>query len=119
MTVQSNTLSLLASLMSFHCNCHIAAFIANHACKELPNYLDDLTVQIWYFFQKGPKRQRVFQEFQQLVDVKPHKRLKAGQTRWLSLEICVNCLLEQYEALLSYFRSSSENLVSVQRICQS
>ena len=106
-------------IVSFHCNCHIAALIANHACKELPGYLDDLTVQIWYFFQKSPKRQRVFQEFQQFVDVKPHKLLKAGQTRWLSLEICVNRLLEQYEALLSYFRSSSENLATVRRITQS
>ena len=117
-SVLTRLLAQHPSLMSFHCNCHIAALIANHACKELPNYLDDLTVQIWYFFQKSPKRQRVFQEFQQFVDVKPHKLLKAGQTRWLSLEICVNRLLEQYEALLSYFRSSSENLVSVQRICQ-
>ena len=107
------------AVVSFHCNCHIAALIANHACKELPDYLDDLTVQIWYFFQKSPKRQRVFQEFQQFVDVKPHKLLKAGQTRWLSLEICVNRLLEQYDTLLSYFRSSSENLATVRRITQS
>ena len=74
-----------------------------HARKEFPNYLDDLTDQIWYFFQKSPKRHRVFQEFQQFVDVKPHKLLKAGQTRWLSLEICVNLLLEQYEAFFHLF----------------
>ena len=36
------------SLVSFHCNCHVAALIANHACGVLPNYLEDLTVQIWY-----------------------------------------------------------------------
>ena len=107
------------ALVSFHCNCHIAALIANHACKELPDYLDDLTVQIWYFFQKSPKRLRLYQEFQHFVDVKPHKLLKAGQTRWLSLEICVNRLLEQHDALLSYFRSSSENLASVRRITES
>ena len=44
------------SLISFHCNCHIAALIANHACKVMPDYLEDITVHIWYFFQKSPKR---------------------------------------------------------------
>ena len=101
-------------IVSFHCNCHIAALIANHACKVLPDYLDDLTIQVWNFFQKSSKRQRIYHEFQQFVDCKPHKLLKAGQTRWLSLEACVARLLEQYDALLSYFRSSSENQVVVQ-----
>ena len=47
------------TLVSFHCNCHIAALIANHACKELPDYLDDVTVQIWYFFPEEPKAAKV------------------------------------------------------------
>ena len=32
------------SFVSFHCNCHSAALIANHACSILPDYLDDLIV---------------------------------------------------------------------------
>ena len=53
------------SLISFHCNCHIAALIANHACKVLPDQLEDLTVQIWYYFQKT-------EHIQVFVDCKPH-----------------------------------------------
>ena len=34
--------------------------------------------------------------------------LQASQTRWLSLESRVNRLLEQYDALISYFRSTDE-----------
>ena len=30
------------SVVSFHCNCHITALIANHACKEMLDFLDDL-----------------------------------------------------------------------------
>ena len=101
-------------LVSFHCNCHLAALIANHASKVLPGHLEDLTIQVWYFFQKSPKRS--IEEFQAFVDAKPHKLLKAGQTRWLSLEMCVNRLLEQYDALLSFFRSSEERLATIQRI---
>ena len=104
-------------LISFHCNCHLAALIGNHASKALPDFLEEVTIQVWYFFQKSPKRYRVFEEFQVFVESKPHKLLKAGQTRWLSLEMCVNRLLEQYDALLSFFRSSAEErLASVQRI---
>ena len=104
------------SLISYHCNCHIAALVANHACHVLPDYLEDLTTHIWYYFQKSPKRQHTFREFQAFVDVKPHKLLKSAQTRWLSLEACVQCLLEQYDALLSYFRSTEETLASVRKI---
>ena len=104
------------SLVAFHCNCHVAALIANHACNVLPDYLEDLTVQIWYFFQKSPKRQRILHEFQVFNECKPHKLLKSAQTRWLSLEACVNRLLEQYDALLSYFRSTEEKQATVRRI---
>lgn len=53
------------SLVSFHCNCHLAALIANHACSVLPDYLEDLTVSVWYYFQKSAKCLRLFKEFQQ------------------------------------------------------
>ena len=106
-------------LVSFHCNCHLAALIANHVSKVLPDFLEDVTIQIWYFFQKSPKLYRMFEDFQVFVDSKPHKLLKAGQTRWLSLQMCVNRLLEQYDALLSFFRSSDERLISIQRITSS
>ena len=43
------------ALISFHCNCHLVALIVNRACKTLPDYLEDVTIQIWYFFQKSPK----------------------------------------------------------------
>ena len=50
------------------------------------------------------------------VEVKPHKPLKACQTRWLSLEACVNRLIEQYNAPLSYFHSTDDDTAAVRRI---
>ena len=91
------------ALVSLHCDCHIAALIANEACKVLPDELEDLTTDVWYYFQKSPRKLRQFEEFQSFVECKPHKSLKACQTRWLSLGACVNRLIEQYKALLSYF----------------
>ena len=42
-------------IVALHCNCHIAALIANGSCKVLPNELEDLTTDMWYYFQKSPK----------------------------------------------------------------
>ena len=40
-----------------------------------------------------------------MVEVEAHKILKKVDTRWLSLQTCVNRILEQYQPLLSYFDS--------------
>ena len=69
------------SLFSFHCSCHVAALITNHACGKLPSYLDDITIHIWYYFHKSLKRQRSFEDYQVFTECKPHKLLKASQTR--------------------------------------
>ena len=92
------------ALVALHCHCHIAALIANEACKVLPDELEDLTTDVWYYFQKSPRRLRQFEEFQSFEECKPHKLLKACQTRWLSLDACVNHFIEQYEALLSFLK---------------
>ena len=57
-------------------------------------------------------------KIQVFTECKLHKLLKASQTRWLSLEACVNRLLEQYEALLSHFWSTEES-ATVSRITES
>ena len=104
------------SLVAIHCNCHIAALIVNASCKVLPDNLEELTTDVFYYFQKSPKRIRQFEQFQAFVEAKPHKLLKACQTRWLSLEACVNRLIEQYQALLSYFRSTEDHSAVVRRV---
>ena len=103
------------ALVALHCQCHIAALIANEACKVLPDELEDLTTDVWYYFQKSQRRLRQFEEFQSFVECKPHKLLKACQTWWLSLA-CVNRLIEQYEALLSYFQSIKDKQAVVRRV---
>ena len=82
----------------------------------MPDELEDLTTDVWYYFQKGPRRLRQFEEFQSFVECKPHKLLKACQTRWLSHEACLNHLIKQYEALLSYFLSTKDKQAVVRRV---
>ena len=85
------------SLVALHCNCHIAALIANALCKVLPDCLDELTSDILYYFHNSSKRLRELENVQCFVNVKPHKLLKACQTTWLSQEACVSRLIEQYD----------------------
>ena len=81
------------AVISFHCNCRNAALIANQACKELPGYLDDLNVKNWYFLKS-------ISIVSELCGVHITQTFEAWQTRFLSLEICVNRLFEQYDTLL-------------------
>ena len=42
------------ALVALHCQCHIAALIANEACKVLPDELEDLTTDV-VLFPEEPK----------------------------------------------------------------
>ena len=107
------------ALVALHCHCHIAALIANKACKVLPDELENLTTDVLFYFQKSPRRLRQFEDSQSFMECKPHKLLKACQTRWPSLEACVYHLIEQYEALLTYFRSTEDKQAVVRRVLKS
>lgn len=49
------------------------------------------------------KRQEEFKEFQAFVNAEEQKLLKHCPTRWLSLTRCLPRIINQYEALKSYF----------------
>ena len=58
------------------------------------------------FFSSNRKEK--YKEFMDFTDTEPSKILKHSSTRWLSLEKCVNRLLEHWPALLSYFNSHDD-----------
>ena len=55
------------TLVALHCHCHIAALIAKEACKVLPDELEDLTTDVWCYFQMIPRRLRQFEEFHRVL----------------------------------------------------
>ena len=83
------------------CSCHMIHLYASHACQKMSKSLEeeDTCRQIYNHFNTPYLRQQDLLEFQMFVGVKPHKLLKIGQTRWLSLESCVERVLEQWDAL--------------------
>ncbi|CAB4034933.1 zinc finger MYM-type 1-like [Paramuricea clavata] len=85
------------------CSCHLIHLCASHACLKLSKSLEDLCRNIYSHFSRSSLRRKDFKQFQEFVEAQPHKMLKLSQTRWLSLESCVNRILEQWEALRLYF----------------
>ena len=85
------------------CSCHLIHFASSYAALMLPKSLEDLWRDTYAHFSRSSKRQDAYKEFQEFFEVEPHKLLSLGQTRWLSLGLCVNVILEQYDALKHYF----------------
>lgn len=105
-----------SQLYTLHCPCHISALISTNACQKIPAVVEQLVRDIFSHFSSSPKRQFLYSQFQTFVDCKPHKLLRPSQTRWLSLQQVVDRTIEQYPALLSYFKRYEEQLVSIERI---
>lgn len=91
------------------CVCHSFSLCADYACKKLPKIVEDLAKDIYTYLQYSFKRQSEFNQFQNFLSIKPHKILQLSQTRWLSLLPVVQRLLEQYDALVLYFKEELSN----------
>ncbi|XP_063966229.1 uncharacterized protein LOC135156785 [Lytechinus pictus] len=91
------------SLYVAGCPCHLMHIAAERASKHLPVKIDDLLIDIFYHLEKSSKRKQSFKAHQEKTGAPPHKILKHVSTRWLSLGHCIARLLEQWDALLSFF----------------
>jgi hypothetical protein len=89
------------------CGCHLIHLCASHASLQLPKSLEDLCRNISSYFHLSPLRTKNFQQFQEFFDIEKHQMLKTGQTRWLSMKMCVDRVIEQYEALKLYFTGAA------------
>lgn len=98
------------------CPCHLLHIAAKNANNQLSLSVDDILVDIYFHFDKSTKRRQEFKKFQAEAGLCLHKILKHGPTRWLSLSTCVGRLLEQWEALDSYFTKESITTDRIKRI---
>ena len=118
-SVKTRLMEKQPNLFVIHCICHVAALCASHACSDaIPNEVEQLLRDTYNFFHQSSKRLAQLANFQHFVDVEPHCLLYPSQTRWLSLHQCVARMVQQWPALRSFFASTDERLVVVQRILQ-
>ena len=98
------------------CLCHLIHLAAEKAYHMLPGNMEELLIDIFFYLDKSSKRHQSLKKFQILCSIDTHKILKHVSTRWLSLHIVITRTLEQWPALLEFFKaeikSSSTRLSS-------
>lgn len=86
------------------CVCHISAIITTKACLVLPRAPEDLIRQIYSYFSGSSKRCLQLEEMQEYFNYEKKKILRVSSTRWLSLQKCIERVLDNWEVLKAYFR---------------
>jgi hypothetical protein len=103
--VKSRFLDILPNLFVMPCISHSLHLCASKACTVLPSDLERLCHEIYNYFAHSAKRQKSYIHFQEFTNTEPHRLLRPCQTRWLSLEMVVHRICEQWAALTLYFRA--------------
>ncbi len=92
------------------CICHLADLTIKAGMETLPVNIDQLFVDIFYFFYHSSKRKEQFADnWCSFFPTEPAAILKHCTTRWLSLLRCVDRYISQFEGLKSYFLSCDES----------
>ena len=82
------------------CICHLADLTVKAGMKTLPIDIDQLFIDIFYYFYHSSKRSQQFSDLWcSLFTTEPDTILKHCPTRWLSLLICVDRYLIQLDGL--------------------
>ena len=91
------------------CICHLADLAVKCGMGVLPVDIDQLFVDVFYYFCHSSKRKQEFCDLWcSLFTSEPQTVLKHCTTWWLSLLHCVDRYISQFDGLMSYFRSCSE-----------
>lgn len=106
------------SVIVARCSCHLLHLAAKRATSKLPFDFEQLIVKIFFYLDKSSKRKKAFCQSQELCNVEPHQILKCISTRWLSLKLSIDRILEQWEPLVNFFshQLEKENSSQVQEI---
>ena len=102
------------------CPCHLLHNIAGHTSDALQQAsgfdVEDLCVDVFYWFDKSTKRKGILREFCSFCDSDYHEVVRYISVRWLSLEKAVYRILQLYTSLQSYFKSESESQARFKRL---
>ena len=102
------------------CPCHLVHNIAGHASEALQKStgfdVEDLCVDVFYWFDKSTKRKGILREFCSSCDSDYREVVRYVSVRWLCLERAVYRILQLYNSLQSYFKSESESQARFKRL---
>ena len=91
----------IPNIICVQCPAHMTHLCVQYAIRELPECVMKLFTNTHAMLRSG-NRQHDYEELQNELGIVAHKILRISTTRWLSLEACVNRLIEQYDSLLTF-----------------
>lgn len=91
------------------CVLHLIHISAKKAADALPA-IDDVLIDIYYFFNKSDTRKQAFKGSQDLYDLEQKRMLKHVCTRWLSIGRCLDRMLVNWDALKDYFYKEHDSI---------
>ena len=108
-----------STLYDVGCICHLADLTIKAGMKTLPVNIDQLFIDVFYYFFHSSKRKQVFiDNWCSLFASEPEVIIKHCPTRWLSLLRCVGRYLSQLAGLISYFLSCDDQSAKVVSIAE-
>ena len=119
-SLKSRILEKNSQVYVIGCPCHILHNTSSKAAAALNETtgfdVEEVAVDISYWFDKSTKRKAGLEEFCIFCDTAYKEVISHVSTRWLSLEKAVNRILELYDSLSSYFKSNSESQARFRRL---
>ena len=109
-----------ATSWGVHVTSYIIIIIASHASETLQKTtgfdVEDLCVDVFYWFDKSTKRKGILKEFCEFCDSDYREVVRFVSVRWLSLESAITRILQLFPSLQSYFRSENKSQARFTRL---
>ena len=106
----------IPTLYDVGCICHLADLTIKAGLKALPVNIDQLFIDIFYYFHHSSERKQQFVNlWYSLFTTEPEVILKDCPTGWLSLLKYVDRCLRQYDGLKSFFLSCEK--AEIAKVC--
>ena len=102
------------------CPCHLVHNIASHASmtsNKVSGFdVEDLCIDVFYWFDASTKRKGILKDFCTFCDSDYHEIVRYVSVRWLSLEKAVFTILQLLKSLTSYFKSEEQPQARFKRL---
>ncbi|KAJ4441525.1 hypothetical protein ANN_11381 [Periplaneta americana] len=98
----------VGNLVLIPCVCHSVQLAVSSAAEMLPRNVELLISETYSWFSKSSSRQITYRFLFQAINdgVDPLKILQQSNTRWLSIKVAVNRILNQWLELQTHFETS-------------
>ncbi|XP_037805541.1 uncharacterized protein LOC119599716 [Lucilia sericata] len=89
------------------CVCHSVQLAVSSASKCMPNEIEYLISESYNWFAKSPSRQNSYQSLYLSLNNGQEPLVRACDTRWLSIEVAVKRIVDQWFELKAHFNEVS------------